>query len=117
MGIPGDVWLKAKMFDAELKNAGHVSVTNMVTFAMDQGSKMDATLRAMNALIASSTKLFPIMVESSEDGETSSSYSDLIPQDVMEIWEAAAGSGNQPMEEEDQVEDITTLTAPHVSAT
>jgi hypothetical protein len=22
VGIPGDVWLKAKMFDAELKNAG-----------------------------------------------------------------------------------------------
>ena len=27
VGIPGVVWLKAKMFDAELKNAGHVSGT------------------------------------------------------------------------------------------
>jgi hypothetical protein len=36
--IPGNVWWKAKMFDAELKNAGHVSMTKMVTFVMDQGN-------------------------------------------------------------------------------
>jgi len=34
--IEGNVWWKAKMFDAELKNAGHVSGTKMVTFVMDQ---------------------------------------------------------------------------------
>jgi hypothetical protein len=34
--IPGNVWWKAKMFDTELKNAGHVSGTKMVTFVMDQ---------------------------------------------------------------------------------
>jgi hypothetical protein len=36
--IPGNVWWKAKMFDAELKNAGHVSGTKMITFVMDQGN-------------------------------------------------------------------------------
>jgi hypothetical protein len=34
--ISGNVWWKAKMFDAELRNAGHVSGTKMVTFVMDQ---------------------------------------------------------------------------------
>ena len=78
---------------------------------------MDATLKAMKALLASYTKLFPVRVESSEDGKTSSSYSDLTPQDVVEIQEVSAGGGNQLMEEDDQVEDITTLMAPPVSAT
>ena len=77
VNIPGNVWSKAKMFDAELKNACHVSGTKMVTFIMDQGSKMDTTLKAMKALIGSSTKLFPATVKPSEEGETSSSYSDL----------------------------------------
>ena len=90
VGIPGDVWLKAKMFDVELKNAGHVSGTKMVTFVMDQGSRMDATLKAMKALIVSCTELFPVKVESSENEKTSSSYSDLIPQNVVEIRGAAA---------------------------
>ena len=85
VGIPGDVWLKAKMFDAELKNASHVSGTKMVTFVMDQGSRMDITLKPMMVLFVSGTKLCPIMVELSEDDETSSSYSDLTPQDVVEI--------------------------------
>jgi hypothetical protein len=84
VAIPGDVWMKAKMFDAELKNAGHISGTKRVTFVIDQGSKMNATLKAMNSLISSCTELFPVMVESLGDGETSSSYSDLIPQDVVE---------------------------------
>jgi hypothetical protein len=83
--IPGIVWWKAKMFDVELKNAGHVSRTKIVTFIMNQGSKMDTTLKAMKALIPSCTELFSAMVESSEEGETSSSYSDLTPQDVVEI--------------------------------
>ena len=39
----------------------------------------------MKALIARCTELFPVMIESSEDGETSLSYSDLTPQDVVEI--------------------------------
>ena len=57
----------------------------MVTFIMDQGSKMDASLNAMKALIASCTELFPTTVESSEEGETSLSYSDLTPHDMVEI--------------------------------
>ena len=117
MDIPRNVWLKAKMFDTEVRNACHVSGTKMVTFVMNQGSKMDATLKAMKALIASWTELFPIMVESSKDGGTSSSYSDLIPQGVVDIQGAAATGGNQPMEEdENQLEDITAFTAPPVSA-
>ena len=36
VGIPGDVWLKANMFDAELKNAGHVFETKMITFVMNK---------------------------------------------------------------------------------
>ena len=115
VGIPGDVWLKAKMFDAELKNVVHVSGTKMVTFIMNQESKMDAILKAMKALLASCTELFPVKIQSSVDGETSSSYYDLTPQDVVEIQDAAAGGGNQLMEEEDQVEDITALTTPPVS--
>jgi hypothetical protein len=72
------------MFDAELKNAGHLSKLKMVNFIMDQG-KMDASLKAMKALIASCTELFPATVESSKEEETSSSYSDLTSHDMMEI--------------------------------
>ena len=61
LGILGDVWLKAKMFDVGLKNAGHISGTKIVTFIMNQGSNMDASLKAMKALIASCTELFPVM--------------------------------------------------------
>jgi hypothetical protein len=58
---------KAKMFDAELKNAGHVLGLKMVNFIMDQGRKMDASLKAMKTLIASCTELFPATVESSKE--------------------------------------------------
>ena len=61
------------MFAAELKNAVHVSETKMVTFVMDQESKMDASLKATKALIASCTELFPVVVKLSKDWETSSS--------------------------------------------
>ena len=105
------------MFDAELKNAGHVSGSKMVTFIMDQGSKMDASLKAMKALIASCTELFPVVVESSEEMESSSGYSDLTPHDMVEIQGAAVEGGNQHAEEVDQVEDITAITALPVSTT
>ena len=52
---------------------------------------MDASLKAMKALVASCTELFPVRVESSEDGETSSSYFDLTPQDVVEIQGVTVG--------------------------
>ena len=97
--IPGSVWWKAKMFDVDLKNAGHVSGSKMVNFIMDQGSKMDATLRALKALIANCTKMFPGVVESSEEDESSSGYSDLTPRGVEEIQGAAAEGGNQHAEE------------------
>ena len=71
--IYGDVWLKAKMFDVKLKNVGHVSGTKMVTFVMDHESRMTVALKAMKAFLASCTELFPVRVESSKDGETSSS--------------------------------------------
>jgi hypothetical protein len=64
--IERNVWWKTKMFDAELKNAGHVSGSKIVNFIIDQGSKMDASLKAMKALIASCTKLFPATVKSSK---------------------------------------------------
>jgi hypothetical protein len=115
--IPGNMWWKAKMFDAELKNAGHVSGSKMVTFIMDQGSRMDAALKAMKALIASCTEFFPATVESSKDEETSSSYSDLTPHDIVEIRGASVGGGNHHVEEVDQVEDITAITALPVSTT
>ena len=83
------------MFYAELKNAGYVSGSKMVTFIMDQGNKMDASLKAMNALIASCTELFPGVVVSSEEGESSSSYSDLTPYDMVEIQGAPVEGGNQ----------------------
>ena len=118
--IPENVWWKVKMFDAELKNAGHVLESKMVTFIMDQGSKMDASLKAMKALIASGTELFLTTVESSEEGKTSLSYSNLTPYDMVEIQGAAVGGGNQHEEKVNQVEDITAITAltiPPVSAT
>jgi hypothetical protein len=115
--IPGNVWWKAKMFDAELKNAGHVSGSKMFTFIKDQGSNMDATLKAMKAFIASCTKFFPATIESSKEDETSSSYSDLTPHDIVEIQSAAVGGGNQHVEEVDQVEDITAITIMPVSTT
>ena len=53
VGIPDDVWLKAKLFNEELKNARHASETKLITFVMDQWNKMDASMRAKNAFIAS----------------------------------------------------------------
>ena len=117
MDIPGNVWWKAKMFDAELKNAGYVSELKMVIFIMDQGNKMNASLKAMKALIASCRELFPVVVESSEEGESSSSYSDLTPHDMVEIKVVAVEGGNQHAEEVDQVEDITAITVQPVSTT
>jgi len=99
------------MFDAELKNAGHVSRAKMVNFIMDQGRKMDASLKAMKALIAGCTELFPATVESLKEEETSSSYSDLTSHDMVEIQGAVVGGGNQHVEEMEQVEDITAITA------
>ena len=115
--IPRNVWWKAKMFDVDLKHAGHVSGSKMVNFIMDQGSMMDASLRALKALIASYTELFPGVVESSEEDESSLSYSDLIPRDIEDIQGAAVEGGNQHAEEVDQVDDITAITALHVSTT
>ena len=46
------------MFDVDLKNAGHVSGSKIVNFIMDQGNKMDVSLRALKALIANCTELF-----------------------------------------------------------
>ena len=89
----------------------------MVNFVMDQGRRMDETLKAMKALIVSCTELFSVMVEPSEDGKTSSSYSDLTLHDMVEIQGVAVGGGNQHVEEVDQVEDITALTIPPVSNT
>jgi hypothetical protein len=108
------------MFDADLKNAGHLSKSKMVNFIMDQGRKMDASLKAMKALIASCTELFPATVESSKEAETSSSYSNLTPRDMMEIQGVVVGGGSQHVEEVEQVEDITAITAiagPPVSVT
>ena len=51
VGIPRDVWLKAKMFDAVLRSMGHVYGAKMVTFVMDQRSRMDATLKTMNIIL------------------------------------------------------------------
>ena len=102
------------MFDVDLKNAGHDSESKMVNFIMDQESKMAASLRALKALIASCTELFPDVVESSEKEEFSSCYSDLTPRDIEEIQDAAMEGENQHAEEVDQVEDITAITALHV---
>ena len=103
------------MFDVDLKNTGHVSGSKMVNFIMDQGNKMDASLRALKALIASCTELFPGVVESSEEEESSSCYSDLIPRDIEEIQGAAVEGENQSTEEMDQMEDIRAITALQVS--
>ena len=111
MHIPGSVWWKAKMFDVDLINAGHVSGSKMVNFIMDQGSKMDASLRALKALIANCTELFPGVVDSLEEKESSLGYSNLTPRDVEEIQGAAVEGGNQHAEEVEQVEDITAITA------
>jgi hypothetical protein len=113
--IEGKVWWKAKMFDVDLKNAGYVSGSKMVNFITDQGRKMDASLKEMKALIASCTELF-----SAKEKETSSSYSDLTPHDMMEIQGVVVRGGNQHVKEVEQVEDITAITAiagPPISAT
>ena len=70
------------MFDVDSKNAGYVSGSKIVNFIMDQGSKMDASLKTLKALIASYTELFPGMIESSGEEKSSSSYSDLTSRDI-----------------------------------
>ena len=60
-----------------IEDAGLISGSKMVTFIVDQGNKMDASLKAMKALIANYTELFAVVVESSEEGKSSSSYFDL----------------------------------------
>ena len=110
--ISGNVWRKAKIFDEDLENAGYVFGSKMVNFIMDQGSKMKASLRALKALVASCTELFPVEVESSE---FSSSYSDLTPRDIEEIQGATVEGENMHAEEVDQVEDVMAITTLHVS--
>jgi hypothetical protein len=105
------------MFDAELKNAGHISESKMINFIMDQGCKMDASLKAMKALIGSYMELFLVTVELSKEEETSSSYSALIPFDLVKIQGAGVGGGNQNVEEVEQMEDITAIAVLPVSAT
>ena len=51
--IPEIAWWKTNMFDVDLKNAGDDFGSKMVNFIMDQGSKMDVSLSALNALIGS----------------------------------------------------------------
>ena len=82
--ILGSVWWKTKMFDVDLKNAGHVSGSKMVNFIMDKGNKMNASMMALKALIANCTELFLGVVVSSEEDESSSGYSYLTPCDVDE---------------------------------
>ena len=71
---------------------------------------MEASIRALKALIANCTELFPGMVESSEEDESSSGYSDLTPRDIEETQGAVVEGGNQDVEEVEQVEDITAIT-------
>jgi hypothetical protein len=108
--IERNVWWKAKMFDVDLKNAGHLSKSKMINFIMDQGRKMDVSLKAIKALIVSCTELFPATVESSKEAETSLSYSDLTPRDMMEIQGVVVEGGSQHLEEVEQVKNITTIT-------
>jgi hypothetical protein len=115
VGIPGDVWLKAKMFDGELAKAGHLSGSKMVGFIMEQGGKLEATLRAMKALIASFAEMFPSLLESSESGETSSTYEDLTPEDLMEIEGAQGERDIQKVESMETVGEIPTATDPTFS--
>jgi hypothetical protein len=117
VGIPGDVWLKAKMFDGELAKAGHLSGSKMVGFIMEQGGKLEATLRAMKALIASFAEMFPSLLESSESGETSSTYEDLTPEDLMEIEGAQGEEEVQKVESVETVGEIPSATDPTVSTT
>ena len=72
-----------------------------VHFIMDQGNKVNASLKTMKVLIASCTELFPIVVESLEEGESSSSYYDLTPHDMVEIQGVAVEGGNQHAEDVD----------------
>ena len=69
----------------DLKNAGHIFGSKMINFIMNQKSKMDASLRVLKALIASCMELFPSVVDSSEEDECSSRYSDLTPRGIEEI--------------------------------
>ena len=55
------------------------------------------------------------MIESSEEEESLSSYFDLISRDIEETKDVAVEGGNQHAKEVDQVEDITAMTALHVS--
>ena len=117
MHISESVWWKAKIFDANLKNAGHVFKSKISNFIVDQVSKMDTSLKTLKALVTSCTKLFPMEVESLEEDESSSSYSDLIPHDIGEIQGAAVEGENQYAKKVNQVEDITAITALHVLTT
>ena len=51
IGVPGDVWMKAKLFDAQLEKAGHVLGSKMVGFLVSQAAKMEGLLGTMRTLI------------------------------------------------------------------
>lgn len=87
IGIPGDVWAKAKMFDAQLEKDGHISGTKMVGFLMSQGAKMDITLGAMRATLTDfNNRLTELPGFSSEEDSSSGSagMEPLEPADVEE---------------------------------
>lgn len=91
---PGDLWVKARMFDAQLEKDSHVSKTKMVSFLMSHGAKLKGTLVAMRAFIASFLESFPAFLESLDKDETSSSYLDLTPKDLEDVRGARRGRGD-----------------------
>ena len=77
----GDVWMKAKLFDAQLEKGGHVSGSKMVGFLVSQVAKMEGLLETMRTFIQTTREIPKPLGEDS----SSSDYSGLIPHDLREL--------------------------------
>src|SRR5450759_4227104 len=51
ISCPGDVWIKARLIDEELKTEGHLSAQKILTILVKYGRKMDAVLEDMRKLL------------------------------------------------------------------
>ena len=108
LGVPGDIWTKARCFDAQLERDGHLSQSKLIAFLMTQSAKMETTLVAMRKVVGHLTAILESSSDSEDGGSDSSQYSDLPPK----AWEEIRKKSREEAEQADK-----RIAAPVITAT
>ena len=86
IGAPGDVFSKARLFDAQLTKDGHLSNSKLIAFLVAQAAKMETALGAMRTLVNNFSESLPSSPETSQEKESSSPcYTDVSPKGWEEV--------------------------------